>query len=61
MAGMREKRERFFRPSVRPELILISLLVLVIISACASREAETVDTDSREVSGPALIMFYTDN
>jgi hypothetical protein len=60
-AGMMKSKKRFSRKSARPELILIFLLVLVIAAACSGGETEPVDTELTEVSGPALIMFYTDN
>jgi hypothetical protein len=40
-------------------LITLALLLLVAVAACSTGSSD--DVESVEISGPALVMFYTDN
>jgi hypothetical protein len=42
------------------KLFALALLILVAAIACTGGSDDT-DSESAEVTGPALVMFYTDN
>ena len=42
-------------------LIALAILLLVITAACSGNDADESGDTPDEVSGPALVMFYTDN
>ncbi len=41
-------------------LALLGLLVLALTAACAGN-TQTEDPEVPEITGPALVLFYTDN
>ena len=43
------------------QLITLVLLMMVVTVACGTRFSNETATGSTEVTGPALVMFYTDN
>ncbi len=46
---------------IGPKIIALALLILVVAGACSGGSANEAVDSPTEVTGPALVMFYTDN
>jgi hypothetical protein len=42
-------------------LIVLAILIIAAVAACTGDDAKETGSEAVDVTGPALVMFYTDN